>query len=139
VFTHVLVPLDLGARHGRALDMAAEIARRDGARVTLLHVIQRVEHIPPAELRRFYAGLQRTAERRLARAQRRVARGNTRTRTVVVVGRPAHDIVRYAARNAVDLIVMTSHPVDSRRDPRAWGTTSYKVGILCRCPVMLVK
>ena len=32
---------------------------------------------------------------------------------------------------------MSSHKVDATG--RGWGTTSYKVGILCWCPVLLVK
>jgi nucleotide-binding universal stress UspA family protein len=60
-------------------------------------------------------------------------------RSAVVVGTPSEDIVRYAAANRVDLIVMASHRVDPSRRSRGWGTTSYKVGILCRCPIMLVK
>jgi nucleotide-binding universal stress UspA family protein len=139
VFTHVLVPLDLSPRHDRALDMAAAIARRDGARITLLHVIERIDHIPAAELRRFYAGLQRTAERRLARARQRLARAGVEAKAVVLVGSPARDVVRYAARRRVGLIVMTSHAVAPGGAPRRWGTTSYKVGLMCRCPVMLVK
>ena len=62
-------------------------------------------------------------------------------RPVVLVGDPAPDILRYATRNRVDLIVMGSHPVDPTRRAAGvgWGTTSYKVALLCTCPVMLVK
>ena len=53
MFKHILVPLDLG-RNERSLRTARTLARQNGARVTLLHVIQRIEDIPAAELRRFY-------------------------------------------------------------------------------------
>jgi len=41
--------------------------------------------------------------------------------------------------NRVDLIVLTSHKIDLAHPAEGWGTTSYKVGILCQCPVLLVK
>ena len=44
--------------------------------------------------------------------------------------------------NDVDLIILIilgSQKIDPARPGQGWGTTSYKVGILCRCPVMLVK
>jgi hypothetical protein len=34
---------------------------------------------------------------------------------------------------------MGSHKVNPKRRGMGWGTTSYKVGILCRCPILLVK
>ena len=41
--------------------------------------------------------------------------------------------------NDVDLIILGSQKIDPARPGQGWGTTSYKVGILCRCPVLLVK
>ena len=53
--------------------------------------------------------------------------------------RVAEAIVKYAAANEVDLIVLASHRVKPSRVDRDWGTMSYKVGILAQCPVLLVK
>ena len=49
MFTHILVPIDLGDRNARALRTALELARRSRTRVTLLHVVQSVPNLPPAE------------------------------------------------------------------------------------------
>jgi hypothetical protein len=39
-----------------------------------------------------------------------------------------------------DLLVMSSHKLPLRRPTtESWGTISYKVGILSRCPILLVK
>ena len=51
----------------------------------------------------------------------------------------AREIVKQAVANRVDLIVLTSHKIDLAHPAEGWGTTSYKVGILCQCPVLLVK
>jgi nucleotide-binding universal stress UspA family protein len=138
MFSHILVPLDLRTRSDAALGTALELAQQNRARVTLLHVIQRIEHLPATEVRGFYRRLEKVARKRMLVASRRFAAKKVDVRTSIVVGTPAQDIVANAAANDVDLIVLASHRVDvGRRD--GWGTTSYKVGVLCPCPVLLVK
>jgi nucleotide-binding universal stress UspA family protein len=139
MFKHILVPIDLSRRNERALSAALDLAQANGARVTLLHVIQRIEHVAFADVRSFYGELRKAANVRMARAARPFAARNTRVRTVAVVGTPPEKIVEHAAANRVDLIVLASHKINVSRSARGWGTTSYKVGVLCQCPVLLVK
>jgi universal stress protein A len=139
MFKHILVPIDLSDRNGRPLKAALALARQSRARVTLLHVIQSVQNIPPAEMRDFYARLARVSARTLEGVAQRFAAKRVKVTTEVCIGEPARDIVRVAARDRVDLIVMGSHAVRPGRPSAGWGTTSYKVGIFCRCPVLLVK
>ncbi len=139
MFKHILVPIDLSGRNAPALKTTLELARATRARVTLLHVVQRIEHIPGAELREFYQRLTSMAEAKLVRAAKPfVVRGVSVT-TVACIGEPATEIVRIAGSRKVDLIVMNSHRVNPRRRTRGWGTMSYKVGLLCQCPILLVK
>ena len=140
MFRHVLVPIDLSDRNERAVRAAFELAASTTARVTLLHVTQRVGGIAPAELKAFYEQLKVKAQARLNAVIRRHAQPGTDVRAVVLLGDPARDIVRWAERRRADLIVMASHSVEPGRGPQlGWGTTSYKVALLCRCPVLLVK
>lgn len=139
MFAHILVPLDLGRRHDRVLATALALALQGRARVTLVHVIHRIEHVPVAELRRFYDRLGKVAQRVLGQAARRFIRKGIPLRALVLTGDPPHEIVRWAASNRVDLIVLGSHRVNLSRPAERLGTTSYKVGILCQCPVLLVK
>ena len=138
MFRHILVPLDLSTRNDAALDTALRLAEQNRARVSLLHVIQRIDHVPAAELRAFYRQIEATAGKKLKAAARRFVAKKIDVRPVVAVGTPAQDIVEHAAANGVDLIVLASHRIDLSQ-PQGWGTTSYKVGVLCRCPVLLVK
>ena len=136
LFKHLLVPIDLSDRNARLLAVALSLAR-GGARVTLLHVVQRIAGTSPHEFRGFYRKLEEKSRRKLAAAARRFAAGDVPVRTMVVVGDPAREIVRSSAAYRVDLVVMGSHKV--RPGGRGWGTTSYKVGIACQCPILLVK
>ena len=139
MFQHILVPLDLGGGKQRTLAAALQLAQQSQARVTLLHVIQRIEHVPTNEVRDFYKRLTETARDRLAVAARKLAAKKIDVRAVVLLGTPAEAIVKYADTNRVDLIVLPSHKVDLAHPAQGWGTTSYKVGILCQCPVLLIK
>jgi nucleotide-binding universal stress UspA family protein len=136
---HVMVPVDLSDRNERALRMALELARPGSGKVTLLHVIQRVPGIAPGELDTFYQRLLRSSERKLGQTARKLADRGLDVRTEVRVGDPAAEIVRAAQRERVSLVVMGSHRVGRGARQRGWGTTSYKVGIFCQCPILLVK
>jgi nucleotide-binding universal stress UspA family protein len=137
MFKHLLVPIDLSDRNARLLTVALALARIGGARVTLLHVVQRIADTPPRELQAFYRKLEQKSRRKLDVAARRFVAGGVPVRTAVVIGEPAREIVRASVASRVDLVVMGSHKV--RPGSRGWGTTSYKVGIACQCPILLVK
>jgi nucleotide-binding universal stress UspA family protein len=139
MFRHILVPLDLGAGSSRAIAIAVRLAVDNHARVTLLHVVHRISGIPATELRGFYRRLEDASRKNLARVAAAFTRRGLRVRGVVLLGTPAREIARFAAAKRVGLIVMGSHRVDPGRVGRGLGTTSYKVGILCSCPILLVK
>ena len=54
-------------------------------------------------------------------------------------GKRAETIVRYAEERGMDLIVLSSHKVDRDHPALGWGTISYRIAIVARCPVLLVK
>jgi nucleotide-binding universal stress UspA family protein len=140
MFKHILVPIDLSDKNARTLQTALMLASQSRARVTLLHVVQHVPHIPLGEMRPFYRRLVATSRRRLAEATKPFAAEGVSVGTEVLVGEPAREVVRLAMAKKADLVVMGSHKVNpARRSNRGWGTTSYKVGIFCQCPILLVK
>lgn len=140
MFKHILVPIDLSDRNENALRTAFELAVPAGARVSVLHVITRVSGIPFGELKAFYDQLEAKAHARLSASLRKHAPPGIDARAVVLIGEPARDVVRWAERQRVGLIVIGSHSVEPKAGERlGWGTTSYKVALLCKCPVMLVK
>ena len=139
MFKRILVPIDLSGRNTRTIGVALELARGTHALVTLCHVIQSVRDVPSAELRKFYRRLEATSAGTLARVAKRFRARGVPVDTVVCIGEPAREVVRLASARRIDLIVMGSHKVRAGRWSTGWGTISYKVGIFCRCPVLLVK
>ena len=139
MFRRILVPVDFTPRSRRAVQAAARLAAVSDATTTLLHVIERVDAGAPGTLASFYAKLEKNARRRMGELADALARKGLESRAEVLYGNRVGEILRFAEDHGVDLIVMSSHKLPIRRGGENWGTISYKVGILSRCPVLLVK
>ena len=139
MFSRLLVPLDFTDENEPAIMIALETARRDGAEVTLLHVIEIVEHMAFDEMSDFYHKLEARAAAKLAAITDRFTEAGVRARYEIVFGRRAESILKQAVDLNIDLIVLSSHRVDREHPALGLGTISYQVAIIARCPVLLVK
>jgi universal stress protein A len=138
MFHRILVPTDLTERADRALELAVANAP-DKSRVTLLHVIETVRGLEFEEMKPFYQKLEKKAHEKMAAAAGQLPQGRIEVVHEIVYGDRAEEIVKFAAADRADLIVLASHRVNPSAVGRDWGTISYKVGILAQCPVLLVK
>jgi nucleotide-binding universal stress UspA family protein len=140
MFRKLLVPVDFTEKNEAALSSAAEIASgSEGAQVTLLHVIETIEHIEFEEMADFYRGLEARAAARLFQMEEKLKAAGVRVRHEVVYGKRAETIVRYAEEHGTDLMILSSHKVDRDHPALGIGTISYRIAIVARCPVLLVK
>jgi nucleotide-binding universal stress UspA family protein len=133
-FNHILFPVDLSARSEATQPVVTFWARHFNAKVTLLHTVQ----IPITS----YGGadgypvivdipaIEATAQARLERVEIDVP-DVTR---VVGVGDPAFDIIEYAGKNDVDLIMMPTHGYGKFRS-LLLGSVAAKVLHDAHCPV----
>lgn len=137
MFRKILVPVDFTRKNLRAVRLAARMASARGATLTLLHVIERVDAGDPRALSGFYRKLESSARQKVGAF--RAAAGAVPVSAEVLYGNRVNEILRFAAEKKIDLIVMNSHRLPTRHPGESWGTISYKVGILSRCPVLLVK
>jgi nucleotide-binding universal stress UspA family protein len=147
----VLVAID-GSEHGwKALDLAADMAEQQGARLIVLHVVPfepmaealrafaAAEHVPLAEeeARFRYA---RTLGDHLTRSAEARVRGKGLTDVVArtVEGKPSDQILEVARSEGVDMIVMGSRGLS---DARALflGSVSHKVTNHAECTCVTVK
>jgi len=139
-FRHLLVPLDFTTKNQTALDIAFEIAEVNAARVTLLHVIERIDEAAEDEdTEAFYQRLQARADAELELRSQRFAEAGLETEYKLRMGRRAEEIVRFVSERDVDLTVLSSHPIDADQPVKSLATISYQVSILAPCPVLLVK
>ncbi|HEY3123946.1 MAG TPA: universal stress protein [Thermoanaerobaculia bacterium] len=138
MFRRILVPVDFTPRSLRAVRAAAKVAATTRAKTTLLHVIERIDDGESGAFESFYRKLESAAREKVKAL---VAPFGERlpVRAEILYGKPVGEILRFAQANRIDLIVMSSHKLPLRHSGESWGTVSYKVGILSRCPVLLVK
>jgi len=137
MFRKILVPIDFTKKNLRAVRVAARLAAGGKSTLTLLHVIERVDGGDPSELAGFYRKLEASARRKMGAV--RAAVGAVPASAEVLYGNRVNEILRFADDRKIDLIVMSSHRLALRNAGEHWGTISHKVGILSRCPVLLVK
>jgi nucleotide-binding universal stress UspA family protein len=138
VFRRILVPVDFTPRSLRAVRAAAKVAATTRAKTTLLHVIERIDDGESGAFESFYRKLESAAREKM-KALLAPFGERLPVRAEILYGKPVGEILRFAQANRIDLIVMSSHKLPLRHSGESWGTVSYKVGILSRCPVLLVK
>lgn len=141
-FQHILVPVDLAAKNRAALDIAFELAVENKAKVSLLHVIEKIERSgeqPYSEVGAFYQKLQGRFMTELEAMSQRFSAAGVEVEAKVLLGDPLQDTIAFCKSHNIDLIVMSSHPIDLDDTVRSWGTLSYKVSVVCTCPILLVK
>lgn len=144
MFRKILVPVDFTDKNEAALSSAVEIAGRANggngeSEITLLHVIETIEHIEFDEMADFYRGLETRAAARIFAMEERLRAAGVGVRNDILYGKRAETIVRYAEEHNMDLMILSSHKVDRDHPALGWGTISYRIAIVARCPVLLVK
>ncbi len=139
MFKKILLPVDLADKHGPALNVAADLANLGGGEIVLLHVIEVIAGLPMEEERDFYGRLEKRAREHLGRLGGQLKRRGVAWRTEILYGHRGAEVVRFAAATGIDLIVLTSPRLDPSNLAAGWGSLSYKISIVCPCPVLLVK
>ncbi len=139
MFQKILVPVDFTEKNDSALDSAVQIAAGCDGEITLLHVVEIIEHIDFNEMSDFYRGLETRAAARLFTLKETLEAKGAQVRHEVLFGKRAETIVRYAGEMAADLMILSSHKVDRDHPALGLGTLSYGIAIVARCPVLLVK
>ena len=142
VITRMLVPTDFGATSDLAVHYATELARKVGASIHLLHVIEEPAYtaVYPD---RYFVNAAEFRQPMIAEAQRRLAVAVTQcapipTTTDIQFGRPAQVIGEQAHTRGTDLIVMGTHG----RGVVAHlfvGSVAERVVRTAPCPVLTVR
>ncbi len=149
-FRRLLCALDFSDSSLSGLELAASLAKESDAALTMLYVAEWPWHEPPpptleelppeqatalAEFRRY---LEKSATGRLEALMPEVFRGHGRVTPRVAHGKPYAEILRVAAEEEADLIVMGVHgrnPVDVM----VFGSTTNQVVRRATCPVLTLR
>jgi nucleotide-binding universal stress UspA family protein len=139
MFKNILVPTDLSAKSAKAFEIALNMADKEDSKITLLHVIEKIEDSDGEEFKDFYDRLASKAQLKMQKMNVSHSVKGLKIVNEIIFGNRVGEIVAFAQKHHVDLIVLGSHQVTRVDAVDGWATISYKVGILAQCPVMLVK
>jgi len=144
-FSRILCPVDFSDASVSALEYAMDVAQEAGAQLTLVHVIE----MPP-ELRAHYPAsgdfnvdhIRAAAEAECLRHLRSLIPESVRThcavKTVVQEGAAYREVLRVAAEDKSDLIVMGVHGRGAV-DLMVFGSNTARVIRAATCPVLVVR
>lgn len=141
-FTHIMAPTDFSPNSERAIDYAVQLARRLGAKLTLLHVIPEpsaldysMEGVSLQEIQ----GWEKEAEIKLAAE---LTRAHLEYKEVdalrVSALHPRDEIVRAATNLSADLLVVSTHGYTGWKH-FLLGSDAEKILEHASCPVLVVR
>jgi nucleotide-binding universal stress UspA family protein len=143
MFRNVLVATDLTSVSRAALQHADRLARDERAHLHILHVVEDPATQPwvvdtyGVDYERLRAEACGRGRRALIAATQRLPPATRRMTTEARVGVPADEILRYAKRQAIDLIVLGTHG-RGRVASAFLGSVAERVLRHASCPVMIV-
>jgi nucleotide-binding universal stress UspA family protein len=142
-YTRILVPLDGSKTAEAAVPQAFRLAKLTGATVTLLWVVPRIEDVirtngEPIYIDEEFAAKKQRAPEYVDRLLKEYGGNGLTIRTAIEMGPVAATILDYAARESVDLIVITTH---GRSGIQRWllGSVAEKLLQAARQTVLLVR
>jgi nucleotide-binding universal stress UspA family protein len=140
---HILAPTDFSEYSKTAVASALELARKFGAKLTILHVIELPAYpiegyVPPSLSQTFMDELERQATADLAQLVPDAENSGVTVARLVTVGSPYRKIIDLAEAEQVDLIVMAtagrtgfSHLI--------MGSIAERVVRTAPCPVLTIR
>ncbi|MGD1119531.1 MAG: universal stress protein [Dehalococcoidales bacterium] len=143
MYKRILVPLDGSELAEKSLPYAEELAPLLGAEVVILNVRMPSEDPDKPEHRAYISKITATTEEKVLKSPH-LKRGEKIKVMSAIIGstgpvkHPAEQIVDYAEKESISLIIIASH---GRSGISRWalGSTANKVASVSKCPVLLVR
>lgn len=143
MFKKILVPLDTSELSEIALPYAEEMAPKLGSEIILMHVGTPADGTDKSEHKAYVNKATAAVERRIKNAPalpsgEKATVKSTITELPSLIADPAAEILDYAEKEKVDLIIMATH---GRTGISRWalGSTANKVARAAACPLLLIR
>ena len=138
MFKHILLPLDLQTVEETFLETVRSLAADNQAKLTLLHVIEKIAEVEDPEMEAFYKRLAKRARGHLEPLVEAHTKEGFEAELLVRLCHRPEEIVRSAAERDADLIALRSRSVHETSGG-AWPTLSIQVAMLATLPVLLLR
>ena len=143
MYKRIFVPLDTSKLAEIALPYAEELASKLGSEVILIHVKTRADVPDNVDHRVYISKMAATTEQNVKKSPalppgEKVKVASAVVGSVGLLTHPAEEILGYAEKENISLIVMATH---GRTGIRRWtlGDTANKVARASKCPVLLIR
>jgi len=139
----ILFPTDFSEGSAQALPYAVEFAKKYNAKLYLLHVIYDMAkgsglYVPHVSMDQLYREIQEGAKKELNNFAIESLEGMKNVERIVITGVPHQEIVAFANKNKVDMIIIGTHG-RTGIDRLLFGSTAAQVVRNAPCPVMTVR
>jgi nucleotide-binding universal stress UspA family protein len=140
----ILWPTDFSKPAYEGLEIATELATQFSSEIVLVHVVAPMPTMQGASaptgfhLPTVLEELQESAQKSLEDIRQAKIPAEIQARTFVVHGKPANEIVRLAAQEKADIIVIPTHG-ESGWQRLVFGSVAEKVVRLADCPVLTIR
>ena len=139
----ILVPTDFSESARHALLYGQSFAKEYGAELLLLHVVENLtvgyaSDLFPVPMAEVFQEISGYAKAELAKLAQEAKQRGVAVAELVAQGKPSAEIIRHAAENAVDMIVLGTHG-KGMLDQALFGSTTERVVRGAPCPVLTVR
>ncbi len=145
MYKKIMVPLDGSQIAECVIPHIETIAKKSSAKVELVTVIEPLEiptrgqiAISDDEIKRIDAEGKKQANKYLDLVSERLTKAGVKNDTVILSGKAADRLTRYAVNNDIDLIIMATHG-RSGISKLFWGSVAEKILRATEIPVLLIK
>lgn len=139
MYARILLPLDLTDHNGSALKRASEIARASNAQLWLLHVVETVAGVEIESDEEFYRRFFENSQEKLSAAAAQLRSQGLAVEFTTTYGSRGDKILEHTLENDIDLMIVRSPALSPEEPRKGLASLSWKLGLLARCDVLLVK
>ena len=139
----ILFPTDFSEGSSQALKYAIDMAKKYGAKLHIVHMIYDIAkasgwYVPHGSVDEMYKDIQDGAKKELEKFGVEEFSGMKDIERTVLMGVPHEEIMNFAKKNKIDLIIMGTHG-RSGIDRILFGSTAAQVVSYAPCPVLTVR
>lgn len=138
MYERILVPTDGSAATDDAVERAIDLAKRYGAEVHALYVVETNVALPEGGVVDLTDAFERLGEEAVADVAERAEAAGVDVETAVAHGTAHRSILDYVEAEDVDLVVMSTHG-RTGIDRYLLGSVTEKIVRLCDVPVLTVR
>jgi nucleotide-binding universal stress UspA family protein len=139
----ILFPTDFSEGSSQALQYAVDLTKKYGAKLYVVHVVYDVAktagwYVPHVSVDQMYKDIQEGAKKELEKFGVEALGEVKNIERTVLTGVPHEEVMNFAKKNKIDLIIMGTH---GRKgiDRILFGSTAAQIVRFAPCPVLTVR